>query len=76
MNDWEEIGTKIVVDDKSYVANCNMKNGMSFDDMHLIMYNKKLIDAYEIGKASSLEILDVLCYASEYFKSKQKQKKK
>ena len=47
MNDWEEIGTKIVVDDKSYVANCNMKNGMSFDDMRLIMYNKKLIDAYE-----------------------------
>ncbi len=34
-NHWQEVGTKVVVDGKSYVANCNMQNGMSFDEMHI-----------------------------------------
>lgn len=64
---WEPAGTKVVVDGKSYLANCNMKNGMSFDDMRLNMYGDGQIGSYEIGKASSQEMLDVLSYATRYY---------
>ncbi len=66
-NSWQEVGKKVVVDGKSYVANCNMQNGMSFDDMRLIMYSAGQIGPYEIGKATSQEMLEVLKYASSYY---------
>ena len=66
-NEWKKVGTKIIVDGKSYVANCNMQNGMSFDDMRLIMYSVGQIEPYEIGKATSQEMLEVLRYASSYY---------
>ena len=66
-NEWKRIGTKIIVNNKSYVANCNMQNGMSFDDMRLIMYREGQIEPYEIGKATSQEMLEVLKYASSYY---------
>ena len=66
-NHWQSVGKKIIVDGKSYVSNCIMQNGMSFDDMRLIMYSDGQIGPYEIGKASSQEMIDVLKYASSYY---------
>lgn len=74
-NVWERIGTKYVIDGNSYVANCNMQNGMSFDDMRLIMYNDGVIDSYEIGKASSKKMIEVLSYACSYYQLDQGIKK-
>lgn len=75
-NHWQEVGTKVVLDGKSYVANCNMQNGMSFDDMRLIMYSEGQIGSYEIGKAASQEMLDVLKYASRYYQLNQSDQNK
>jgi len=61
-------GMKVTLGDKSYVSNCHLRNIMSFDDMRLIMYREGLIAPYEIGKASSKEMIDVLAYASSYHK--------
>jgi len=66
-NHWQPAGKKLIVDGKSYVSNCAMKNGMSFDDMRLIMYSDGQIEPYEIGKATSREMIDVLKYASSYY---------
>lgn len=66
-NKWEPIGTRVMVDEKCYIANCSMQNGMSFDDMRLIMYGEGQIKAYEIGKANSEEILEVLKFAASYY---------
>lgn len=67
-NEWKEVGTQIIVDDQCYVVNCNMQNAISFDDMRLIMYSAGQIQPYEIGKATSQEMLDVLKYAFSYYK--------
>lgn len=71
INHWQPIGKKIIIDDKSYVSNCVMQKGMSFDDMRLIMYNDGQIGPYEIGKASSKEIIDVLKYSYSYYELNQ-----
>lgn len=68
VSNWKKAGSRVDLKDKgTYVANCNMENGMSFNDMRLIMYNDGQIEPYEIGKASSQEIIDVLKYASSYY---------
>lgn len=65
---WEKAGARIDLKEQgTYIANCDMENGMSFDDMRLIMYNAGQIESYEIGKASSQEMIDVLKYASSYY---------
>ena len=66
-NYWLPIGTKEVLDGKSYVSNCTMQNGMSFDDMRLIMYKNGQIGPYEIGEATSIEMVEVLKYALTYY---------
>lgn len=68
---WQEAGARVDLKDCTYVANCNMENGMSFDDMRLIMYSAGQIGPYEIGKASSQEINDVLKYAFSYYQLNQ-----
>ena len=76
---WKYAGSIVDLgDNDTYIANCNMENGMSFDDMRLIMYCDGSIGPYEIGKANSKEIIDVLKYASSYYQLDQnieKQKK-
>lgn len=64
---WEPVGTVTKIDNKTYVANCQMSNSISFDDMRLIMYKNGKIGGYERGKATSREIIDVLAYAQSYF---------
>lgn len=76
LNKWQPIGTKVVLNNNSYVSNCVMQTGMSFDDMRLIMYSAGKIGPYEIGKATSQEMLDVLKYASSYYQLDQNIKHK
>ncbi len=64
---WQPAGIQIVVSGKRYVSNCHMSNGMSFDDMRLVMYTEGLLDPYERGYASDEEILEVLSYAYRYY---------
>ncbi len=66
-NRWQPVGKKVIVCDKCYISNCIMQNSMSFDDMRLIMYSDGQIKPYEIGKASSKEMIDVLKYAFSYY---------
>lgn len=68
---WKKVGARVDLEKGTYIANCNMQNGMSFDDMRLIMYSDEQIETYEIGKASSKEIIDVLEYASRYYQLNQ-----
>ncbi len=68
VSQWETAGARVELKDKTYIANCDMEDGMSFDDMRLIMYSEGKIDSYEIGKASSEEMIDVLKYAFSYYK--------
>ena len=75
---WLSAGVKEKVKGQKYVSNCVIKGGMSFDDMRLIMYSDGQIGPYELGKATSEEILEVLKYARSYYegkKAKQKVKK-
>lgn len=62
-NEWRTIGYNAY----KYVANCNMQDSMSFDDVRLIMYSNGIIDAYEPGKATIQEMLEVLKYAFTYY---------
>lgn len=64
---WQEIGSSVTINNKTYVANCNMQNKMSFNDMRRVMYNDGEIDSYEIGKVSLQELLEVLKYAQHYY---------
>lgn len=64
---WKKAGAKVKVDDHVYLCNCNMENGMSFDDMRLKMFEEGLIDSYKIGKSSSEEMIEVLCYARSHY---------
>lgn len=41
---WQEIGSSVTINNKTYVANCNMQNKMSFNDMRRVMYNDGEID--------------------------------
>lgn len=72
---WEKIGTKRKLNGQIYVSNCVIQDCMSFDDMRLIMYNEGKIGPYEIGKASSQEMVDVLRYALNYYQLVQSIKK-
>ncbi len=67
MNLWCPSGTKVFLPDRTYIANCNIENAMSFDDMRLIMHDVGEIKNYEIGKASLKEVFEVLQYASSYY---------
>lgn len=71
VNKWQPAGTSVHLcsgrSSGRYVANCDMQDSMSFDDMRLIMYNAGQIESYEIGKATSQEKLAVLKYAFNYY---------
>lgn len=71
---WNGIGTRVVVRDDKYVANCNMYKSIHFEDMRLIMYQDQKIGPYERGRATSKEILDTLCYAKDYYQMNSKGK--
>lgn len=73
---WKNNGFKVNYDGIAYIANCNMENSMSFDDMRHIMYNDKKIGKFQYGKATSNEMFDVLSYASSYYNSSKYQKNK
>lgn len=61
-------------DDEYYVSNCYMSYSISFDDIRMLMYSEKLIDSYELGKATNDEIIDVLAYARKHFEVSNKTK--
>lgn len=67
VNYWEEIGARVDLKSGTYIANCSMKNGMSFDDMRLIMYKNNKIGPYTLGESSPQEMLDVLKFAMSYY---------
>lgn len=53
-----------------YIANCNMTDAISFDEMRQIMYTCGEIPGFEYGIATDEEIQEVLKYAKEYFEPK------
>lgn len=55
------------VDGKRYLANCKINKAISFDDMRFKLYRSGIIEPYTMGKATASEMLDVLCYAADYF---------
>ncbi len=66
-NRWEEVGRDVTLSSGTYIANCSMSDGMSFDDMRLIMYSAGDSEPYQFGKATSAEMLEVLKYAYNYY---------
>ena len=73
---WKSNGFKIEIKKENLVANCNMSDGMSFDDIGLIMYGEGKIGSYEIGRTTNDEIIQFLNYASKYYQSNSKTYKK
>ena len=68
LNMWAKEGYATTWDKKVYLANCNMYDEMSFDDMRLLMYEDgNLTSPYEVGKATKNEILQTLLYAKRYY---------
>ncbi len=64
---FQRCGKSVTFHGTTYVANCHMEDAMSFEQMRFIMYKSGIISSYTLGKATSREILDVLCYANNYF---------
>lgn len=73
---WGEIGARVDLGDRTYIANCVINDCMSFDDMRLIMYSADTIGPYKIGKATSEEMLEVLKYAYSYYELESKKLKR
>ncbi len=74
---WELIGARVdLINNRRYVANCVVNDCMSFDDMRLIMYSTGTIGSYQIGKATSEEMLEVLKYAYSYYELESKKLKR
>lgn len=78
---YEMIGNSHMVNNKLYIANCNIEKEIGFDNMRLILYKKGLIQRFTFGEATNDEIFDVICHAMDYFnlteeKSKAKKKNK
>ncbi len=74
---WELIGERVdLTNDRTYIANCVVNDCMSFDDMRLIMYSTGTIGPYQIGKATSEEMLEVLKYAYSYYELETKKLKR
>lgn len=67
---WQEKGEVERVDNKRYVCNCNAHDAMTFDDMRLIMYENGEIGPYELGKATSRDLINVLKFAKKYYGEK------
>lgn len=63
-------GSTEKVDKVDYVCNCALHSVTTFDEMRLMMYNDGKIGPYELEKATDKEIIDVLSYASDYYKDK------
>ena len=69
---WRRVGYTVTADDTKikYVVDCNMKDGMLFDEMRGIMYDQKKLDNYTPGQATNEEILAVLSFARQYYRQK------
>lgn len=52
---------------KSYTTTCDMHDAVTFEELRFMMRQEGLIQDYELGFASSKEILQVLDYATKYF---------
>ena len=74
----EKIGYRVSVNNgKSvYIANCEINDLMSFDDMRMIMKKAGEIGDYKVGKSNSIEMQKVLEYAFNYYQLDKKNKRK
>lgn len=52
---------------ESYTSTCHMHGAVAFEELRFMMRQEGLIQDYELGFASSKEILQVLDYATKYF---------
>lgn len=75
-NKFSSVGEVCTVDYKKYVANCKIKKAISFDDMRFKLYRSGIIGPYTMGEATTREILDVMCYAADYYDLEKKDLKK
>lgn len=66
-NRFDHEGKILEIDGKNYISNCEISNSISFADMRLKLYREGKIDSYEVGKASSKDMLDILCLAADYY---------
>lgn len=60
-------GTVHTIKDMTYLSNCTLDKTIGFDDLRFKLYRKGLIEPFEIGKATASEMLEVMCYAADYF---------
>ena len=74
----EKIGYRVSLNNGKnvYIANCEINDLMSFDDMRMIMKKAGKIDEYKIGKSNSIEMQKVLEYAFDYYQLDKKHKTK
>lgn len=67
LNKFIEPGDIWEVNNKSYLSNCTINKAVGFDDIRFKLYRSGLIGSYEMGKATASEMLEVMCYAADYF---------
>ena len=74
----EKIGYRVSTNNGKnvYIANCEINDLMSFDDMRMIMKKAGEIGDYKVGKSNSIEMQKVLEYAFNYYQLDKKTKRK
>ena len=61
-------GERCYVNGKTYLANCTINDSIGFDDLRFKLFRSGIIGVFEMGKATPEEMLEVMCYAADYFK--------
>lgn len=76
MEIWHASNYTQITRDGVYISTCHMHHAVVFEELRFTMHQEGLIQNYELGFADSKEILQVLDYATEYFKKEQLQETK
>lgn len=71
-----EHGDWVKINDKPCISTCKIIEYISFDVMRMNLFCEKKIPAYEIGKATDEEILNIYLHSFEYYKKKYNQNTK
>lgn len=61
------LGDECTVNGKSVISNCIINDSASIDEWRFRMYREGIIDEYSFGKATSSEMLKVMCYAADHY---------
>lgn len=66
-NEWQDIGTRVMVNGTIYECNCAMEDAEFMDTFRSMMYKNHLINSYQDGYVTQEEKEEIKKYALSYF---------